>query len=132
MTKSTASDNFLIAKPEFPDVGVTHRDAGPRALTERMIFRRSETSISPRSSTSLPTISAETTSRCCSAADIAVSISSAFLTRSRPSQIPRMTFSPTLRCELGHLVQSVFDGIGADTFGHLGEFGEIVGDLLRH
>ena len=33
--------------------------------------------------------------------------------------------------EFGHRVQSVVDGVGADAFGYLGEFGQILRNLLR-
>jgi hypothetical protein len=58
-----------------------------------MVSRRSPTVISPRSSTSLPTIIADT--------------------------------------KLGHLVEAVVDGIGADAFRYLGQFGQILRNLLR-
>ena len=51
--------DFPVAQPEFPDVGIGHGNI-TRGLTERMISRRSDTIISPRSSTSLPTMIAVT------------------------------------------------------------------------
>ena len=44
---------------------------------------------------------------------------------------PEQNLQPGLRGKFGHHVQSVIDRIGADTFGDLGEFAEIFGDLLR-
>jgi hypothetical protein len=40
-------------------------------------------------------------------------------------------FQSDLGGKFGHLVQSVVDGVGADTLGNLGEVGEVFLDLLR-
>ena len=86
--------------------------------------------MSPCNNTSLPTTSAVTVSGYFSASATAVSMSCAFLTRLLPIQIPRRTFSPTSRCQFGHLVQAVVDGIGADAARYLGEIEQVFADLL--
>ncbi len=51
--------------------------------------------------------------------------------RSLPSQMPWMTFRPTLAASARHLVEAVFDRIGAHAIRQTGQFRQIIFDLPR-
>ena len=111
-----------------------HRHRSPAhsawLFTLRMVAARSCAVISPRSSTSLPTMSARITSGYCLASRIAVSISTLFFAALPDSQMPCMTFKPCRLAISGDAVEPEFDRIGAHAIGDLRKPGEIVVDLL--
>jgi hypothetical protein len=109
-TKSTSAPTSRCAT-RIPRRRRGHRDVDAQ-FTERMISRRSDTVISPRSSTA--------------ADDIAVTPDGpwparsrgrgrAFFARSRPIQISEQNLQSDPGCKFG-AVQSVVDGINADAF----------------
>ena len=94
-----------------------------------MVRTRSAADISPRSSTSLPTITASITSGYLLASAMVISICRRLRSGRLDSHRPCKTFMPVTLGDLRNLVEPVVDRIGTDAIGQLLELGQILVDL---
>ena len=121
--------DVAMAQPELPHVGIGHRASAPCALTSRMVRASSGADISPRSSTSLPTMTASITSGNRLASSIvAVDLPAVELRQAREPQ-PVQHLHAVALGDLRNLVEPVIDRIGADAIGQRLELGEVLVDL---
>ena len=94
-----------------------------------MVRASSGADISPRSSTSLPTMTASITSGNLLASSIVVSICRRLSSGRLDSQRPCSTFMPWRLRDLRNLVEPVIDRIGADAIGQRLELRQVLVDL---